>query len=149
MGASDLLQALRGDGFRLSVALDGRLNVAPAKNLTEHHRGEIREQRNELLALLRQEQPLPTPWSADEIQTFSATHARLRGLGMSEDQAEELAERLIQRDCEQDDRRSCAECRHLQRGNCSNWRAAGYPEPANALVRILQRCPGFASRGAV
>lgn len=51
MGAPDLLQHLRGAGFRLDVAGD-KLMVAPAAALTDAYRQAIREHRTELLALL-------------------------------------------------------------------------------------------------
>jgi hypothetical protein len=52
MGAPDLLQNLRGAGFDLAAVADGGIRVSPYSALTEDLRQEIREHRDELLALL-------------------------------------------------------------------------------------------------
>ena len=75
-----------------------------------------------------------------------------RGLGL--DDAEPLADKLVKRDREADDRRLCLECFHLsgQHGevwNCRNGQRAGVASRAGgaqlpaALVFQLQRCDGF------
>lgn len=66
--------------------------------------------------------------------------------GATHQEAERLADKLVLRDREDDDRRLCLECRHL-RGmgpfRCGNARAAGiHPNLARELVMNLQRCPG-------
>ena len=65
-----------------------------------------------------------------------------------------LADKLVTRDRDLDDRRICLECRHLSgvgqtSWRCGNWQAAGVAIrsrdsllPAD-LVLLLQRCDGF------
>jgi hypothetical protein len=85
-----------------------------------------------------------------EIDTFTARLARFTDKGVSHDDAELLADKLVQRDREGDDRRLCLECAHLQgfgRWRCGNWQAADVAHDglARDLVLILQRCGGFAA----
>ena len=61
--------------------------------------------------------------------------------------AKELAQRLMIRDREQDDRRLCLECRHFKphRLECNNFEWAGFTQPklGSNWVSQLQRCLGF------
>ena len=61
--------------------------------------------------------------------------------------AKELADRLMIRDREQDDRRLCLECRHFKphRLECNNFEWAGFTQPklGSNWVSELQRCLGF------
>ncbi len=89
-----------------------------------------------------------------EIDTFTARLARFTGKGLSLDDGEALADILVKRDRESDDRRLCLECLHLAghaagSWGCRNWQRA---EVANnsrdarlpaELVRTLQWCDGF------
>jgi hypothetical protein len=90
-----------------------------------------------------------------EIDTFTQRLARFTDKGVNLDDAEALADKLVMRDREGDDRRLCLECFHLsgQSGktwDCRNWQRAGValkPKDAQlsaALVYQLQRCAGFA-----
>lgn len=86
--------------------------------------------------------------NSPEIDTFTARLARFTEKGLSLDDAERLADRLVIRDREGDDRRLCLECSHLQgyaRWRCGNWQAASVARQglARDLVLILQRCNGF------
>ncbi|MCX8018432.1 MAG: hypothetical protein N2690_11115, partial [Rhodocyclaceae bacterium] len=70
---------------------------------------------------------------------------------MDTDRAEALAERLLIRDREADDRRLCIECRNLA-GGPGRWRCTGGGSapgsvPADMVVRLLQRCDGFEEAG--
>ena len=89
-----------------------------------------------------------------EIDTFTARLARFTDKGLSLDDGEALADKLVMRDRESDDRRLCLECFHLSGQNgkawdCRNWQAAkvaSRPRDAQlsaALVCQLQRCDGF------
>lgn len=85
-----------------------------------------------------------------EIDAFMARLARFTDKGMSYDEAERLADALVARDRQGDDRRLCLECAHLQgagRWRCGNWRQADVARDALArdLVLMLQRCAGFAA----
>lgn len=87
-----------------------------------------------------------------EIDSFTARLERFTKKGVSYDEAERLADKLVLRDREGDDRRLCLECSHLHgagRWRCGNWQRAAVAIqlkdayiPAD-LVLALQRCPGF------
>ena len=61
--------------------------------------------------------------------------------------AKELAQRLMIRDREQDDKRLCLECRHFKphRLECNNFEWAGFTQPklGSNWISQLQRCLGF------
>jgi hypothetical protein len=95
--------------------------------------------------------PHSVAWNSKEIDTFTARLARFTDKGVSYDEAERLADALVIRDREGDDRRLCLECPHLQgfgRWRCGNWQAADVARQglARDLVLMLQRCGGFAAR---
>lgn len=83
-------------------------------------------------------------WDDMEIKKFKNRTSKLIAQGMSEMEAEKLAERLVYRDrpVSEDDRKLCLEC--------ANWRnrctkpAKGYC----SVPTILQRCDGYTSRAA-
>lgn len=81
-------------------------------------------------------------WGEKEIGRFSYRVGLFTRRGMGRPQAENLADRLYERDFERDDRRVCVECNGLQRGmTCANSRPG---QPKNApLLDVLQRCPDF------
>ena len=84
-------------------------------------------------------------WTDADISAFIERRARLLRWGWAEPEAEKLAERLVKRDREHDERVSCADCAHYQPGRCSNHRCAGLnaAEVGRDLVALLQRCHGF------
>ena len=89
-------------------------------------------------------------WMDDDIARFFDRRARLLRWGWNEPEAENLAELLVIRDREADDRRMCLECAHLSRSagwRCGQWKRAGIGGAAVAadLAQLLQRCDGFAS----
>jgi hypothetical protein len=98
--------------------------------------------------------PHSTAMNTSEIENFMARLSRFTTKGMTISDGEALADKLVIRDREQDDRRFCLECRYLaghRHGSwrCSNWQAAGIAIrsrdaqlPAD-LVAQLQRCHGF------
>ncbi len=100
--------------------------------------------------------PNSTAMNGAEIDLFTARLHRFTDKGLIHADGEALADKLVIRDREADDRRSCLECRHLSgyghtSWRCGNWQAAGVairPRdtqlPAD-LVLQLQRCDGFAS----
>ena len=84
-----------------------------------------------------------------EIDTFTQLLHHFTGRGLAEPEAELLADKLVKRDRETDDRRLCLECLHLKSCGdhwaCNQWKRAGLGPaglPAD-LVRQLQRCDGF------
>ncbi|WP_140426154.1 hypothetical protein [Acidovorax sp. Root275] len=87
-----------------------------------------------------------------EIDIFTARLARFTDKRLTLDDAEALADRLVTRDREMDDRRICMECVHLQgagRWRCSNTVMAGIGAHMadtllpGSLTHQLQRCAGF------
>jgi len=65
-------------------------------------------------------------------------------------EAEMLAERLVIRDRDIDDRVNCTDCQHYRPGRCGNHRQAGLnvADIGRDWVRLLQRCSGFKPQGA-
>ena len=84
-------------------------------------------------------------WTDADIARFEDRRARLMRWGWSEAEAEKLAERLVRRDREGDDRVSCIDCRHYRAGRCGNHERAGLraPDVGRDLAAMLQRCEGF------
>ncbi len=91
-----------------------------------------------------------------EIDTFLARVKQFIEQGLSQDDAEHLADKQVIRDREGGSRRSCLECAHLRQvggWRCGNWKQAGVASHARdaqlpgALVQLLQHCPGFTDQG--
>lgn len=61
------------------------------------------------------------------------------GKGIATQEAQALANRLSERDRQQDDRRSCAECKHWYAGRC---KIARYPI-GESTIQTLHRCKGL------
>ena len=85
-----------------------------------------------------------------EIEVFLTRQSRLMYLGLNLDAAEKMADKLVFRDRDMDDRKVCFECCHLAPGlRCLNWRNTGIgvqqtnAKLSGAFVCQLQRCPGF------
>ena len=85
-----------------------------------------------------------------EIDRFAARLARFTDHGVILEDAERMADRLVIRDRERDDRAVCLECTYLHRaGRCGNWQHAGVAvqardaQLAGDFVTLLQRCDGF------
>ena len=89
-----------------------------------------------------------------EIDTFTARLNKFTAKGLARNDGETLADKLVIRDRESDDRRVCLECSHFAghgagSWRCGNWQAAGVAIrsrdaqlPADLVVQ-LQRCDGF------
>lgn len=100
--------------------------------------------------------PHSSAMNSAEIDTFAARQHRFTDKGLTRNDGETLADKLVLRDREQDDRRVCLECKHFaghRAGSwrCGNWQVAGIANrprdtqlPAD-LVLQLQRCDGFAN----
>ena len=94
--------------------------------------------------------PHSSAMNGEEVDTFTARLARFTDKGLSLIDAERLADKLVARDREGDDRRVCLECAHLRHGGrCGNWQAAGVAIRARDaqlpgdFTVMLQRCDGF------
>ena len=92
--------------------------------------------------------------TGSEIDTFTARVIRFAAKGVIHTDGEALADKLVTRDREKDDRRLCLECSHLAgygatSWRCGNWQAAKVAHRAldsklsADLVMQLQRCDGF------
>ena len=86
--------------------------------------------------------------TGEEIDTFTARLARFTDKGLKLTEGVALADKLVTRDREDDDRRLCLECTHLAGfgpWRCNQWRRAGLGQPGvpAGLERQLQRCDGF------
>ena len=98
--------------------------------------------------------PHSSAMNGAEIETFAARLHKFTDKGLARNDGEALADKLVLRDCESDDRRVCLECKHFAghgagSWRCGNWQAAGVaihsPDaqlPADLVVQ-LQRCDGF------
>lgn len=94
-----------------------------------------------------------TAMAGSEIEIFTARLARFTAKGVIQDDAEQLADKLVMRDRESDDRRLCLECTHLAgytgTWSCRNWQWSGVAIKARDaglpgdLVFLPQRCKGF------
>jgi hypothetical protein len=96
--------------------------------------------------------PHTTSMNTAEIDAFTRRLYLFTRHGLDYTEAEALADSLVTRDREGDDRRLCLECRHLQYGiglwGCNQWRRAGLVVsgmPAE-VIKLLQRCEGFSSK---
>ena len=88
-----------------------------------------------------------------EIDTFTGRLQHFTRRGLLALDAERLADKLVMRDREADDRRLCLECVHLAGRadvwGCRNWQRAGIASMGRdaqlsaALVNQPQRCDGF------
>lgn len=92
--------------------------------------------------------PHSNAMNGEEIDTFMARLSQFTDKGLILDEAERLADKLVIRDRDSDDRRLCLECPHLQgrvRWRCGNWKAADVARDGLApdLVKTLQRCGGY------
>ena len=98
--------------------------------------------------------PHSTAMNGAEIDLFTARLHRFTDKGLTIADGESLADKLVVRDREADDRRFCLECRHLSgygqaSWRCGNWQAAGVAIRSRDshlsvdLVLQLQRCHGF------
>lgn len=87
-------------------------------------------------------------WTDHDIARFIARRARLMRWGWPEAEAEKLADRLVQRDRDHDERVSCTDCQHFRLGRCGNHRRAGLhaADVGRDLASLLQRCAGFCDR---
>ena len=93
--------------------------------------------------------PHSSAMTGREIDTMVERTALFNRRGLPALEAELLADKLVNRDREDDDRRLCLECVNLSRAGgamrCNQWQRAGMGAagiPAG-LVLVLQRCDGF------
>ena len=93
--------------------------------------------------------PHSTAMNTGEIDVFTMRLDNFIRRGLLESESEKLADKLVLRDRESDDRRLCLECAHLAGWagvmRCAQWQRAGLGAagvPAGYHL-VLQRCDGF------
>ncbi len=100
--------------------------------------------------------PHSSAMNGAEIGRFTERTSLFAKKGVNPDDADQLADTLVQRDRVGDDRHVCLECHHLTgygAWRCGNWQAAGVAIMARDnqlpadLVMKLQRCDGFTNKG--
>jgi hypothetical protein len=93
--------------------------------------------------------PYSSAMNGREIDIFLIRLEHFRSLGVGLNSAENLADRLVIRDRDLDDRVMCVECKYLHGLICRNWNKAGVAikaEGANlpsSFTLLPQRCEGF------
>ena len=79
--------------------------------------------------------------SRREIEVFMKRDSQFRLRGMSAEEAEKLADKLVKRDRDYDDRRLCLECQNLT-GRPGAWRC-GQQRVGAEWVVLPKRCDSF------
>ena len=93
--------------------------------------------------------PHSNAMTGKEIDRFTGRLALFTAKGLTPNDAEVLADKLLVRDRDGDDRRVCLECSHLSgwngRRQCRGLQYAdmGGPQASAGQVAMLQRCNGF------
>ena len=84
-------------------------------------------------------------WTDKEIARFMARVERLQNEGLTEMEAEELAQTMLYRDrpMSGDDRRVCLECQHIKGSFCQASESFGQRKNMQPVRTVLQRCDGF------
>lgn len=160
MGAPDLLQHLRDCGLQLEVDGD-MLTVKPRNRLTDELRQAIREFKPALLALLAGSGratgrntaatskaaywPHTQHANDTELEAMEARLIHFKRRGMTDTEADQLADKLLQADRLQTGQVTCHLCHHFSpaRKTCGNFRLSGTGRDLGELSAHLQRCPGY------
>ena len=89
--------------------------------------------------------PYTAAWTESEIGHYARRLLSFAGRGVEMSTAEALADRLVGRDRDADDRHLCLECTGMQQGRCTHWRATGLGQPGipAGMATTLQRCEVF------
>ena len=92
--------------------------------------------------------PNSSAMNTSEIEVFTQRAHQFNQRGLAQHDAEKLADQLVSRDREGDDRRLCLECEHFGRPRawrCQQWQRAGLgaKEVPAELIQQLQRCQAF------
>lgn len=100
-------------------------------------------------ASVSKEGPPHGGWTDEEIERFGRRVVRLIKDGMTDMDAEKLAQQMLYRDRPNsgDDRRICGECKGLKRGACTFAARLGL-RSFDPVRTVLQRCDAFVLRGA-
>ena len=101
--------------------------------------------------------PHSSAMNGAEIDTFAARLHKFADKGLARNDGETLADKLVLRDRDQDDRRVCLECKHFAGHGAGSWRCGNVQSAGVAirsrdaqlpadLVMQLQRCDGFTAQ---
>lgn len=144
------VQAFDPEAFAERAAImefDGGMSRAEAEAASAVVRGDAPAP--EALALDRHCWPHTNAMNTVEIDTFMARVHLFTERGANTIEAEGMADALVRRDREAEDRRLCLECSHLRRSpglwRCGQWQRAGLAvaEVPGSVVYMLQRCAEF------
>ena len=85
--------------------------------------------------------PHSSAMNGAEIDTFTKRRSLFTGKGISQDEAEAVADKLVLRDRDLDDRRLCLECSNLQSHwagawRCGDWQWAGIAIEVVCMVSL-------------
>ncbi len=97
--------------------------------------------------------PESTALNTAEMEAFTVRLSRFTDMGLTMSLSESLADKLVIRDRDGDDRRLCLECPHLA-GYAGTWRCGNWEQAeiatravdarlAGEEVTLLRRCAGF------
>lgn len=96
--------------------------------------------------------PNSSAMNSGEIDKFKFRLEIFQAKGLDELHAEALADKLVLRDRDRDDRKVCYECRYIKGISslrCENWKSAGIALKSSdsflgeEFAMMLQRCHGF------
>lgn len=153
MEARDLLADLKSEGLTIKAHGD-QLVIHPATKLTNTMRAALRDAKPAVLTLLAEYQlsrtyevprPVTVALTDPDVARLTYVCARMVRWRWTEGEAESVAERLLKRDREQDNRVSCVECRHYRPGRCGRFRRAGLSasDVGHDFAGLLQHCPAY------
>jgi hypothetical protein len=137
----DLLIRLKAAGVHLSLVPPGDLWATPAQRVTPELAELIARNKAALVQHLVGDAPDRDCWphssamNTAELETMAWRLEHFVGLGLPDADSDFLADQLLVRDREGDDRASCAECQHGGKQICPD----GVPLP----IRMLHRCRHF------
>jgi hypothetical protein len=159
MGLLDLIRGTKisaNNGSATAIHATGELKNAGevAKIAVAHSRDDL----NSVLTLCpipnadRHCWPNSSAMNSGEIDKFKYRVEIFQTKGLDEMNSEALADKLVLRDRDGDDRKVCYECRYLKGTSslrCENWKLAGIALKSsdslvgNYFATLLQRCDGF------
>lgn len=148
MTAEAILKDLLAAGIRPKLTPDRTGIVVPKGAITPDQKVAILANKSGLIRLLSDPDQSAVKFLS-AAQTFGTRVERFSRIGLVEQDAEDLAKRLVSRDADLDHRTLCAECTALVgrpgRWKCNNYRRAALnsPDLPGAFVTsMLQACPG-------
>jgi hypothetical protein len=85
--------------------------------------------------------PHSSAMNGAEIDTFAARLHQFTDKGLARNDGEALADKLVLRDRDQDDRRVCLECKHFVGHGAGSWRCGNWQAAGVAIrIRVMRNC---------